>query len=366
MEHQPDDLDTARAAIAGRGLTAEASAHLTGTVAMNLPFEALGPFKNALKHFFSAQPWSELDAEGLSAVVAEHLADDAWWDHEVAPGLRIIHGRRGDNYVLWATGDEGSAAPSIFDRVFDGPVIPEATPHPRKVKFNTGGTAAPGRWYRRGDDIDDDRVGDLLTDGDVTDVMVAGDFVTVGLDRHSDWEQRLDPLLERVTILFWAEDAGADESAPARTRDELVSEGLAIGRAPDAAELHLLDPDDPRQRDRLEHAAAGDDARLRRVAVVTLAQSQNQAYVNEVLRAGYADEARIVRRAAIDAAGDLTLESLRDLFEQALSDDDAWSRWKAIRALRDLGVGASLNKITALAEDEDFQVRMEVAAALRG
>ncbi len=44
---------------------------------------------------------------------------------------------------LWA-GGAGTVAPSIFDRVFDGPVVPEATPHPRKVKFTTGGTAAPG------------------------------------------------------------------------------------------------------------------------------------------------------------------------------------------------------------------------------
>lgn len=360
----PADLDEARRAVGAGPMFAEASGHLTGEVAVHLEFHELVAYKKALKKFFSAAPWTDEDADRLSKLVAPHLADDAWWDHGLEDGVRLSHGMTAGTYVLWVSGG-AAAEPSIFDRVFSGPVIPEATPHPGKVKFNIGGTTAPGVWYRPGDDIDDHRVDLLLAEPDVTDVMVAGDFVTVGLRRSSSWEDRLDALLDLVTTLFWDEERAA-QAPPERTRDELVSEGRSLpAQARRPEELHLLDPDDPDQRIVLEEALDDEDSRIRRMAVATLAQAVHAPIAWAGVITGYRDPSRLVRRTAIDAAADREEEDLRPLFEEALTDADPWTRWKAVRSLAELGVGASREAIAALAADDDFQVRMEVAAALR-
>lgn len=358
------ELDAARARIAAAGLTASASAFLTEEVAMRLPFESLGPFKNLLKAFFSPLPWTDDHRNELNDLVRPHLDDDAWFTHDLGKGLVLSHGIRNGRYVLDAAGAHTHTAPSIFDRVFDGPVVPEPTPHPRKVKFNIGGDPAPGRWYRRSDDVDDDRVAALLEDDHVTDVMVAGDFVTVGLARSAPWELHLDPMLDRVTELFWTPERAVG-TAPARTREELVEEGLQTRVRARPEELHLLDPDDAEHRTLLEEAAAEGDARLRRVAVATLSGASNRSYAADVLWAGYGDESRLVRRVAIDAAADAEEEGLRPLLEDALDDEDPWIRWKSVRALRDIDIGPSREEVAALREDPDFQVRFEVEAALR-
>jgi HEAT repeat protein len=58
-------------------------------------------------------------------------------------------------------------------------------------------------------------------------------------------------------------------------------------------------------------------------------------------------------------------EELRLLLETSLSDSDAWVRWKALRGLAELGPEPSRTAIAAKAEDPDFRVRLEAAAALR-
>jgi hypothetical protein len=358
----PDDLDATRAAIVAKDLVATASGYLTSDVAMSLPFEALGPFKRLLLQFFSSAPWSETDAEGLSDLVAGHLPG-GWWEHDLGSGITLAHGKRDDAYLLHVTGGSGGA-PSIFDRVFTGPVVPEATPHPRKVKFTTGGNPAPGRWYRRGDAgaPDDERVRRLFAEPDVTDVMVAGDFVTIGIGARSSWERRLEPLLALVTELF----AGADAPAlpPERTRDELLAEAGRLAEAR-PEELHLLDPDDPEGRDRLVASLDAPDARVRRVAVAVLAESSVATVRLDAVTRGLRDTARPVRRTAVDAAADAGDESLRVVFESVLADDDPWIRWKATRALGELGIGPSRAVLETRLEDPDFQVRFEANRVLR-
>ena len=180
MDSGPDDLDTTRSVIAAHDLTATASGYLTTDVAMGLPFEALVPFKTALKRFFSTEAWTGGDADALSELIVPYLPA-GWWEHDLGGGISLAYGIRDGRFDLWVSG-ASTPAVSIFDRVFDGPVIPEATPHPRKVKFATGGTPAPGVWYRRSDPQPDDaRVQRLFAEPYVTDVMVAGDFVTVGI-----------------------------------------------------------------------------------------------------------------------------------------------------------------------------------------
>jgi hypothetical protein len=353
------DPDESRAAVTARGHLGTVSDWMTPTVAARLEFHELVPYKNLLKKYFSRAPWTEEDAGRLSELVRPAVDAD-WWD-EIAleEGLVVGHGVRDDLYLIEVRGD-AEAGGSLWDRVFSGPVIPEPTPHPRKVRFVIGGDPAPGRWYRRGDEVDDERVRRIFAEDDVTDVMVAGDFVTVGLDRGSPWEDRLDPILDLVATLF---PVGAISTA-GRTRDELVAEGRELPVAsPD--ELHLLDPDDHAGRGRLQQALADGDARVRRIAVAVLAESSDQATAHGALRRGCGDRARVVRRTAVDAAADRGEEALRDLLEAALTTDDAWLRWRAVRALGELGLGRSRSAVAGLVDDADFQVRFEVARVLR-
>jgi hypothetical protein len=350
-----------RTEVAAHELVGIASDHLTATVAVRLPFEVLVAFKNALKRFFSAQPWGEEDAARLSRLIVPHL-DAGWWELDLGRGLTLIHGIRDGRYVLDVVGT-GPAASSVFDRVFSGPVLPAATPHPRKVKFDIGGEPAPGVWHRRGEDIDDPRVLALMEDLDVTDVMVAGDFVTVGLMASASWEDRLDAILERVTGLFWT---GAPARTPERTREELLDEAGHLAITPTRPEdLHLMDPDHSEHRELLVAALGSDDARRRRAAVVTLALSGDGAVARAALITGYRDESRLVRRAAVDSAADLADDAYRPLFEEALFDTDSWIRWRAVRAIAEIGVAASRDLIALAAADEDFRVRFEAAAAFR-
>lgn len=356
-----DDFDATRATIGEGELVGTASAYLTSDVAMNLPFEALGPFKNLLRKFFSRESWTAEDEAELSELVALHIVE-GWWEHDLGGGITLTHGIRDGRYLIEVAGAT-EAAPSIFDRVFDGPVVPEATPHPRKVKFVTGGTPAPGCWYLRSDSDagDDSRVARLFQESDVTDVMVAGDFVTVGIGPRSSWESRLEPLLALVTELFDVVEGGSNSSF---SRDELLDEA---GRTRTARpeDLHLLDPDDPDERLRLEEALTADDPRTRRVAVAILLESEDEAVQTRAVHSGMADESRLVRRTTVDSAADSGREAFRELFEEALTDTDAWIRWKAVRSLGELGIEPSRIHLAQLAEDSDFQVRFEVARVLK-
>ncbi|MBT8202127.1 MAG: HEAT repeat domain-containing protein [Acidimicrobiia bacterium] len=357
MRTPPADLDEARRRIAAAELVGVASNHLTEDLYSALEFSDLVAIKNLLKRFFSAQPWSEEDAARLDTLLTRNVAEPAgWFEHDLGDDLRLMHGFDGGAYHLWATGGSDGES-SIFDRVFSGPVQPEATPNPRHVRFVIGGSPAPGVWFRPGDEIDDPRVTELLADPDVTDVLVAGDFVAIGLRRASMWKDRLDDLVVVVERLFWSADRAAS-AHEGPTRDELVA-GQTSGA------LHLLNPDDPASRRQLETALAGDDPRQRRMAVATLAQSADETYAVNTLVTAYRDVSRIVRRTAIDAAVDLESEDVRLLLEAALDDEDDWIRWKAVKGLSEIGLSTSTGAVSALADDPDFQVRFEVAAALR-
>jgi hypothetical protein len=359
----PDDLEATRRTIVARELVATASAYLTADIAMSIPFETLVPFKALVRRFFSNEPWTDDDAEALSDTVAAHVGQ-GWWEHDLGGGMTLAYGIRDERFELWA-GGAGTVAPSIFDRVFAGPVVPEATPHPRKVKFTTGGTAAPGVWYRRRDQgkPDDPRVERLFAEPDVTDVMVAGDFVTIGIGARSSWENRLEPLLALVVELF--ADSAAQHQRPERTREELMQEAGRSVPASRPEELHLLDPDEDPDRQRLLHALESDDPRVRRLAVAVLLESSDAGARQEAVDRGMADPSRLVRRTAVDAAADTEDERFRPLYEQLLSDDDAWIRWKAVRSLGELGLHRSRSLVESLTADPDFQVQFEVAKVLR-
>jgi hypothetical protein len=351
-------MDDLRRAVDHRGLIGIASQHLTTEIAMHLPFEALGDFKNALKQFFSGAPWTPADEARLSALVTAHVPE-GMWEHALDGDITLQHGIVDGTYLIRLIG-ETEPAGSVFDRAFSGPVIPEPTPHPRKVKFDIGGSPAPGVWHRRGEEVDDVRVTTLFDQPDVTDVMVAGDFVTIGIDTSSSWEDRLEPMLVLVTELFWA---GRERVAGERTRDELLEEAGRLSVAEVRPEdLHLMSPDRPDHRALLVAALGSPDARHRRAAVATLALSGDADVAAAAVVTGYREKSRIVRRTAIDAAADREDPAFRPLFEEALFDQDAWIRWRAVRALADIGPEPSLDQIVLATADEDFQVRFEATA----
>src|SRR3990172_3881896 len=184
-----DPATAARAAVAEHELVGIASDHLTNEVAIHLPFEVLVAFKNALKRFFTAQPWTEADADRLSDLVTPHL-EAGWWEHELGNGLHLSHGIRGGRYQMFVTGPPARAT-SVFDRVFEGPVVPEQTPHPRKVMFHVGGAPAPGVWHRRGGEGEDPRVNGLTEDLDTTAGLVAGGFAPPWLQKPFPSQENL-------------------------------------------------------------------------------------------------------------------------------------------------------------------------------
>ena len=343
-------------------MVAVASGYLTETVAVHLPFEGVVALKTALKRFFSHAPWDQDDANRLSDLVTPHLSEGSW-EHDLGHGLTLHHGISDGRYALAVTGEPPSAT-TLFQRAFSGPVRPEQTPHPRKIKFTVGGDPAAGVWHRRGEDIDDDRVRALMEDEDISDVMVAGDFVTVGIRPSASWEDRLDDIMSAVTTLFWT---GNDRAAPLRTREQLLEEAGRAHTAPIRAEdLHLMDPDDAAHRATLVEALGSTDPRRRRAAVVTLALSSDGAVANAAIVTGYRDKARMVRRASIDAAADRDDEEYRPLIEAAVFDPDTWTRWRAVKAIAALGIKTSEETMILAAVDEDFRVRFEAASALEG
>lgn len=348
------DLDATRAHIASSDLMAAAVERLTADVAVRLPPEDLPAFKTALRRFFSTGPWGPDEQAELAAAVTVAVP---WTEHDLGGGITLGYGDRDGRFALSA-GGAGSGGGSIFDRVFAGPVKPEATPHPRKVRFVLGGNPAPGEWFRRGDVIEDERLARLFAEDDVTDVMVAGDFVTIGLD--GPWDDRLDPMLTLVTELF---GTTAREAPPVLTRAELLTEA---GAASPGEELNLLDPDDPDHRRRLESALADESSATRRMAVAILAESTDPAVRRRAIERGLDDGRLRVRRTALDAAGDAGDEAFRAAFERVASTDpDPWSRWRAVRAIGDLGAGPSRAVLESLLDDDEFRVRFEVERVLR-
>jgi adenine deaminase len=82
------ELDAARARVVEHGLTADAVGHLNEVVS-GLSLEALGPVKQALKRFFSEQPWTEADDAALADAVG---AGSGTGRSELEPGLTLVWG----------------------------------------------------------------------------------------------------------------------------------------------------------------------------------------------------------------------------------------------------------------------------------
>jgi hypothetical protein len=383
------DLDAARRLLVERDLTRAAFQHLTVDAFMTLSFEALGPTKGLLKRFFSTEPWDAGDADALADVVGP---GEGGWRRQLDPDLTLEYGWENGRFgiTIRLTTDEPSALPGAapapalapddaLAASFDGPVVPEATPNPRTIRFHMG-TLPPARagWYESSASAraaDDAGVARLASGFDeVVNILVGADFVAVGLRRPADWERLLLPVLKVVTEEF-ASTGGAPEGWEPRVMGGPSREAAAGGTGPTARRkltrldeawraLGSLHPSEPADLAALENAATGDNRFRRQVAANLLREADPRAAASRWAVLVH-DPARSVRRATVDAMVDAAREDLRPLLEEALADADPWVRWKALRGLVELGPSASRDAIRAHADDPDFRVRLEVTAALR-
>lgn len=380
------DLDTARREVAERGLVPDAVTQLNEIVAA-LPLDALAPVKKHLKGFFSDSPWTAADDDALADLVGEGTGGG---EHELAPGLTLVWRWDGGRFRLRVERTETDGpdqptdetdAPEATDleATFDGPVVPEATPSPRTIRFATAAIhGGPSRSYESADDAEaDPRVAHLFREFDaVTSVLVGPDFVAVSLDRPGGWESLLAPVLAAVTEEFAGESTG--DRQPASTDEPStapVSLSLSVGTTRDDvvrprhldrawAELGGLDARRPPDLDRLLAASEDAEPARRQVAATLLAEGPRDIATRAWSRL-LTDRSRVVRRSVVDAMVDTGWPEVRALLENAFDDTDAWVRWKALKGIARLGLTSSRDAVEARRHDPDFRVRLEAAAALR-
>jgi hypothetical protein len=358
----------ARSLLVERGLAGAAFAALVADALGGLPFEAMAPTKALLKRYFSPAPWGPDDDRALAELVG---AGAGQWATPVDDELTLVYGWDGGSFgvrvdvaaVRPRVGDDILQDTSWLAATFDGPVVPEATPSLRTIRFATGPIhGGPSRWYPSGDEAAEVRVARLFAFSEVANVLVGPDFVSVGLHRPDDWEHLLRPVLDVLTESFTSPDGAA---APAEGAGP--SQWLQGGRSA-AAQTGHFDKAwaelDGAPTEAIVEAAGADDVIRRQVAARLLVDADAGAAARAW--AGLvADPSRLVRRASVDAMVDAAREELRPLLETALADSDPWVRWKALRGLVDLGAGPSREAVSAHTVDPDFRVRLEATAALR-
>ena len=375
--------DAARRLVVERDLARAAFAHLTADAFLALPFEALGPTKALLKRFFSAGPWGAEDDDALATAVGP---GHGTWRRRLDDDLTLSYGWEEGRFGLRVEAEAGARSGPDRDEpgttslagTFDGPVVPEATPNPRTIRFQVGAVhEGASRWYESdAAATDDPAVARLFREfSEVANVLVGPDFVAVGLRRPADWERLLAPVLAVVTEEFAAPVAPADGTGDRPAMGGPAGAGVVATGAAQAGhrrsrleqawrDLGSLRPGDADDLARVRAAAAGDDPSRRQVAASLLREADAGVAAADWARL-VSDPVRSVRRAAVDAMVDVGRPGLRPLLEAALGDADPWVRWKALRGLAELGPDASRDAIAARADDPDFRVRLEAAAALR-
>ncbi len=254
------DLDEARRLVVERSLVRAAFDLITVDAMMALPFESLGPTKALLKRFFSTDPWGTEDDEALAAAVGP---GEGTWRHDLDSDVVLRYGWEDNRFGVRVErsagfrGELGSAGEPVeqpagdsLAGTFDGPVVPEATPNPRSIRFQVGPIhGGTSRWYESAAAAADDPGSARLFAEfeEVANVLVGPDFVAVGLRRATDWERLLRPILAVVTDEFADPDAPPDKSGPR------VMGGPAGAGSQAAAHLRRL----PGRRPPADGASAG-------------------------------------------------------------------------------------------------------------
>src|SRR5215211_2223002 len=172
--------------------------------------------------------------------------------------------------------------------MFDGVVVPEATPSPRAVRFATPSlhTGASRAYESAGAAAADPRVARLFDEFDeVTNVLVGPDFVAVTISRPDRWETLLAPVLRTITEEFTGDELRerSEHEAPVVVslqvgRDE--SDSRAPRRLERAwAELGMLRPDRGEHLDRVLAATRDAEPARRQVAGTLLADAPPAAAI---------------------------------------------------------------------------------------
>jgi HEAT repeats/Scaffold protein Nfu/NifU N terminal len=368
-------LDAARAQLVARGLTAAAVAQLTPVVTGH-SLENLASVKQLLKRFFSDEPWTASDDDVLAEAVGPGAGPGR---AELDPDITLVWGWDDGPFRLRVERRSPAPIASVangatrtdLERLFDGAVVPEATPSPRTIRFGTPQLhQAPSRAYDSPSDAADDaRVARIFREIEqVTNVLVGPNFVAVTISRPGDWEPLLAPMLRIINEEF-AENGGDEAIA-----SEAPSTSTPVGTAPAQAreprrlerawiELGALRLGRPDDLDTVLAAAEDPDSGRRQVAAALLGDAPSAVAFGAWERL-LTDPSRTVRRSTIDAIAGAGREELRLLLEQALSDADAWVRWKALRGIADLGVATSRALVEARTEDRDVRVRLEAIQQL--
>jgi hypothetical protein len=374
------ELDAARAQVVARRLTVKALGQLTPVVTgLGLSLEALGPVKQLQKRFFSDVPWTADDDDALADAIGPGVGGAA--RHELEQGLTLFWGWEDGRFRLRVTSDEPTVSPAADDaagmalgQLFDGAVVPEATPSPRTIRFATPPIhAGPGRAYGSAAGDSDPRVARIFRAfDDVTDVLVGPDFVAVTISRPGRWEAILGPMLRAVTEEFTG-NRGGEPPVPERPvtasgRAHSDAEQATGDRPPRRLERAWADlghrrADRPEDLDHVLAAAHDGNPARRQVAAALLADAPPDV-ATRTWALLLDDPSRTVRRSVVDVVVGAGRDSLRPLLEQALEDSDAWIRWKALRGIAALGVEASRPAVETRASDPDFRVRLEATRIL--
>ena len=368
-----DEVEVARLRVAERNLVPVAFGHLMDDALSTVPYDALGRTEALLRRFFSAEAWTDAHASVLAEAVGP---GEGWWSRPLDDEIALEYGWRDDRFTILLSA-VALPSPAAIDEsppaTLDSPVVPEATPDPRTMRFRRDpiddgeslwfeSPASAQAYWRAA------RLFDQFPE--VADVLIGPDFVAVSLRRASDWERLLSQVRAAVAGVFegpapaleprWMQDT----TTPGEHRRSAASSSRVTRLARAWAELRPLRPAVSRDLETLITSSQGDDPFLRQVAASLLLEADPPIAAKHWERL-LADPALGVRRATADAMANACRYELRPLLERALGDDDGWVRWKALRGLAELGPEPSRDAIGALARDPDFRVRVEVVNLLQ-
>jgi hypothetical protein len=364
-----EEVDVARRLVAQRKLMPVAFGHLTADALMTLPFLARGRTKALIRRFFSAEPWTDVEAGALAEAIGP---GEGWWTRTLDDEVTLEYGWRDARFTILLSSTALPPRAAIDDppsATFEGLVVPETTSDPRTIRFRTGAirdreslwleSSASAQAYWRAA-----RLFDQFPE--VANVLVGPDFVAVSLRRASDWERLHDHVLATVASALEAavpalEPSGMqDPVTSADRRRRAASSSRATRLAHVWAELGALQPVDARDLESLIRASHDEDPFRRQVAASLLLEA-DPAVATKHWERLLADPSHAVRRATADAMANAHREELRPLLERSLGDDDGWVRQRALGGLVELDPEPSRDAIVALADDPDFRVRLEVA-----
>jgi hypothetical protein len=192
-----------------------------------------------------------------------------------------------------------------------------------------------------------------------------GDLETVATQIAEEIETLLDPATLSATVLtLLGETAPEPPSKP--------TESLSAGGDLQIASPHW--PDRFRAVQQLEaseatlplliQALADEKPQIRRWAAAKLAAVPHPQTVAALSRALTEDPDVGVRRTAGDSLSDIGDAAAQPAVCQALRDPNKLVRWRAARFLAEVGTPEALSALEAAQEDPEFEVRLEIQAAI--